>query len=91
MFFSNRGKVYRLKAYEVPEMGRAARGTPIINLIQIEQGEYIEAVIPVKDFDRDRYLFFATRHGIVKKQPWAILPTSAKEGCSPSICVTETN
>ncbi|AQS54429.1 DNA gyrase subunit A [Novibacillus thermophilus] len=67
MFFSNRGKVYRLKAYEVPEMGRAARGTPIINLIQIEQGEYIEAVIPVKDFDRDRYLFFATRHGIVKK------------------------
>ena len=68
MFFSNRGKVYRLKAYEVPEMGRAARGTPIINLIQIEQGEYIEAVIPVTNFDdEDHYLFFATRQGVVKK------------------------
>src|SRR5690606_37395424 len=50
LFFSNRGKVYRLKAYEIPELGRAARGTPIINLIQIEPGEYIHAVIPVKEF-----------------------------------------
>lgn len=67
LFFSNLGKVYRLKAYEVPEMGRAARGTPIVNLIQIARGEYIEAVIPVEDFADERYLFFATRHGIVKK------------------------
>ncbi len=69
MFFTNKGKVYRIKAYEVPELGRQARGTPVINLIQIEPGEIISAVIPVKDFDSDHYLFFATRRGIVKKTP----------------------
>jgi len=67
LFFSNRGKVYRLKAYEVPELSRTARGTPIINLIQIEPGEYIHAVIPVKEFAQDRMLFFATKHGVIKK------------------------
>ncbi len=67
LFFSNRGKVYRLKAYEVPELGRAARGTPLINLIQIEPGEYIHAVIPVKEFTHDKMLFFATKHGVIKK------------------------
>ncbi|SEM83518.1 DNA gyrase subunit A [Lihuaxuella thermophila] len=67
LFFSNKGKVYRLKAYEVPEFGRAARGTPIINLIQIDQNEHIYAVIPVKEFTDDKYLFFATAHGVVKK------------------------
>lgn len=67
LFFSNKGKVYRLKAYEVPEFGRAARGTPIINLIQIDQNEHIHAVIPVKEFTDDKYLFFATAHGVVKK------------------------
>ncbi|SDF48901.1 DNA gyrase subunit A [Fontibacillus panacisegetis] len=69
MFFTDRGKAYRLKAYEIPELGRTARGTPIINLIQIEQGETVNAVIPVERFDEDKYLFFATRHGIVKKTP----------------------
>ncbi|MDR6225358.1 DNA gyrase subunit A [Desmospora profundinema] len=69
LFFSNKGKVYRMKAYEVPELSRAARGTPIINLIQIDQGEYIEAVIPVKEFSPDYTLFFGTKHGIVKKTP----------------------
>ncbi|MFC4546818.1 DNA gyrase subunit A [Paenactinomyces guangxiensis] len=67
LFFSNKGRVYRLKAYEVPELGRAARGTAIINLIQIDQDEYIHAVIPVKEFTADTYLFFATAHGVVKK------------------------
>lgn len=67
LFFTNKGKVYRLKAYEVPEFGRAAKGTPIINLLNIEQGETISAVIPVKDFEEGRYLFMATRQGIVKK------------------------
>ncbi len=67
LFFSNKGKVYRLKAYEIPEMGRAARGTPIINLIQIDQGEYIHAIIPVKVFDSKSYLLFCTAQGIVKK------------------------
>jgi DNA gyrase subunit A len=71
MFFTNKGKVYRIKAYEIPELGRTARGTPIINLIQIESGEKINAVIPVEDFDADKNLFFATRQGIVKKTPLA--------------------
>ncbi|MCM3635632.1 MULTISPECIES: DNA gyrase subunit A [Paenibacillus] len=69
LIFTNKGKVYRLKAYEVPELGRTARGTPIINLIQIEQGETINAVIPVESFNDEQYLFFATKHGIVKKTP----------------------
>ncbi|QCT00737.1 DNA gyrase subunit A [Paenibacillus algicola] len=69
MFFTDKGKAYRLKAYEIPELSRTARGTPIINLIQIEQGETINAVIPVESFENNDYLFFATREGIVKKTP----------------------
>src|SRR5690625_3422159 len=67
LFFTNRGKVYRLKAYEIPELNRTARGTPIINLIEVESGEYIHAVIPVEEFEESKKLFFATRNGIVKK------------------------
>ncbi|MFP4975085.1 DNA gyrase subunit A [Paenibacillus sp. CN-4] len=69
MFFTDKGKVYRIKAYEIPELGRTARGTPVINLIQIEQGEKISAVIQVEEADSDKYLFFATKEGIVKKTP----------------------
>jgi len=69
LFFTNKGKAYRLKAYEIPELSRTARGTPIINLIQIEQGETVNAVIPIESFDPNQYLFFATRNGIVKKTP----------------------
>ncbi|WP_152395799.1 DNA gyrase subunit A [Paenibacillus guangzhouensis] len=69
MFFTNKGKVYKIKGYEIPDLSRTARGTPIINLIHIEQGETINAVIPVQQFDSDEYLFFATRQGIVKKTP----------------------
>lgn len=69
LFFTDKGKVYRLKAYEIPDLSRTARGTPIINLIQIEQGETVNAVIPVESFDPNRYLFFATKLGIVKKTP----------------------
>ncbi|PZE19096.1 DNA gyrase subunit A [Paenibacillus xerothermodurans] len=69
LFFTNKGKVYRLKAYEVPDLRRTARGTPIINLIQIEQGETINAVIPVESFDPEQHLFFATKNGLVKKTP----------------------
>jgi DNA gyrase subunit A len=70
MFITNKGKAYRIKAYEVPELGRTARGTPVINLIQIEQGERISAVIPIRDVeDTDKYLFFATKQGVVKKTP----------------------
>ncbi len=69
MFFTDKGKAYRLKAYEIPDLSRTARGTPIINLIQIEQGEKISAVIPVEDFNAAQNLFFATEQGIVKKTP----------------------
>jgi DNA gyrase subunit A len=69
MFFTNKGKVYKLKAYEIPELGRAARGTPIINLLQIEHGETVNAVIPVESFEGEQNLFFATKKGIVKKTP----------------------
>lgn len=67
LFFTNKGRVFRLKAYEIPDLSRTARGTPIINLIQIEQGETINAVIPVESFEPNQFLFFATRNGIVKK------------------------
>ncbi|MEK0315182.1 DNA gyrase subunit A [Cohnella sp. 56] len=69
LFFTNKGRVFRLKAYEIPDLSRTARGTPIINLIQIEQGETINAVIPVASFEPNQYLFFATKCGIVKKTP----------------------
>lgn len=69
MFFTDKGKVYRLKAYEIPDLSRTARGTPIINLIQIEQGETVNAVIPVEGFESEQYLFFATKNGLVKKTP----------------------
>ncbi|MFB5269449.1 DNA gyrase subunit A [Paenibacillus enshidis] len=69
MFFTDKGKVYRIKAYEIPDLSRTARGTPIINLIQIEQGESVNAVIPVEEFEDGKYLFFATRQGLIKKTP----------------------
>jgi DNA gyrase subunit A (EC 5.99.1.3) len=67
MFFTNQGRVYRLKAYEIPEAGRTARGTAIINLLQLMPEEKITAVIPVEEYKKDSYLFMATRKGLVKK------------------------
>ena len=69
MFFTNMGKVYRLKAYEIPEAGRTARGTAIINLLQLMPGERITAVIPISKFEEGHYLMMATRKGLVKKTP----------------------
>ena len=69
MFFTNTGRVYRLKAYEIPEAGRTARGTAIINLLQLMPGERITAVIPISKFEEGRYLMMATRKGLVKKTP----------------------
>ena len=69
MFFTNFGRVYRLKAYEIPEAGRTARGTAIINLLQRAPEEKISAIIPVKDYEKDDNLFMVTRKGIVKKTP----------------------
>lgn len=67
MFFTNTGRVYRLKAYEIPEAGRTARGTAIVNLLQLMPGEKITSIISLKEFEDDRYLFMATRNGMVKK------------------------
>ena len=67
MFFTNKGKVYRLKTYEIPEAGRTARGTAIVNLIQLTSGEKVTAVIPVREFEEDHYLFMATKSGMVHK------------------------
>lgn len=69
MFFTNYGRVYRLKAYEIPEASRTARGTAIINLLQLNPGEKISAIIPVKDYEDNKNLFMVTRNGIVKKTP----------------------
>ena len=69
MFFTNTGKVYRLKAYEIPEAGRTARGTAIINLLQLSPGEKITAVIPINKFEKGKYLTMATKKGLVKRTP----------------------
>ena len=69
MFFTNTGRVYRLKAYEIPEAGRTARGTAIVNLLQLMPGERITAVIPMRNFEEGRYLVMATKNGLVKKTP----------------------
>ncbi|MPQ27327.1 DNA gyrase subunit A [Bacillus paralicheniformis] len=69
LFFSNKGKVYRAKGYEIPEFGRTAKGIPIINLLEVEKGEWINAIIPVSEFDDESYLFFTTKHGISKRTP----------------------
>ena len=69
MFFTNMGRVYRLKAYEIPESSRTARGTAIVNLIQLQPEEKITAVIPINEYKEDHYLFMATKSGVVKKSP----------------------
>lgn len=69
MFFTNMGKVYRLKAYEIPEAGRTARGTAIVNLLLLQSGEKITSVIPIREFKEGKYLMMATRKGLVKKTP----------------------
>lgn len=69
MFFTNTGRVYRMKTYEIPESGRTARGTAIVNLLQLMPGEKITAAIPFKEYEDHKYLFMATKKGIVKKTP----------------------
>ncbi len=67
LFFTNAGRMYRIKAYEIPECGRQAKGTPVINLIPLEKDEKISATIPVREYAEGRYLIMATRNGIIKK------------------------
>ena len=69
MFFTNLGRAYRIKAYEIPEASRTARGTAIVNLLQLQANEYVTAGLALRNYDRGQYLFFATKNGIVKKTP----------------------
>ena len=80
MFFTNTGRVYRLKAYEIPEAGRTARGTAIVNLIQLQPGEKITATVPMKEFDEDKFLFMATKNGMVKRTPMKEYENVRKNG-----------
>lgn len=80
LFFTNKGRVYRQKGYEIPEAGRTAKGTAIINLLPIEQGEKITAVIPVKEFIEDHYMFMATNKGTVKKTNLKDFDSTRKSG-----------
>ncbi|WP_156289947.1 DNA gyrase subunit A [Oceanobacillus salinisoli] len=67
LFFTNKGKVYKAKGYEIPEFSRTAKGIPIVNMLQVESGEWVNAVISVSEYQEDAYLFFATKHGITKR------------------------
>ncbi|MRG87944.1 DNA gyrase subunit A [Salinibacillus xinjiangensis] len=67
LFFSNKGKVYKTKGYEIPEFGRTAKGIPIVNVLEVEKGEWINAVIAIEEFSEDWYLFFTTQYGISKR------------------------
>ncbi|MGF7186431.1 DNA gyrase subunit A [Desulfitispora alkaliphila] len=80
MVFTNKGKVYRLKVYEIPESSRQSKGTAIINLLGLTPAEVVTALIPVKTFDSDTYLFMATKNGIVKKTALSAYDTSRKDG-----------
>ncbi|MFT4106753.1 MAG: DNA gyrase subunit A [Lacrimispora sp.] len=80
MFFTNTGRVYRLKTYMIPEGSRTARGTAIVNLLQMLPGENITAIIPMKEYDDDKYLFMATRNGMVKKTPMKDYANVRKNG-----------
>jgi DNA gyrase subunit A len=80
LFFSNRGRVYRLKAHEIPRKDRTARGTAIVNLLPLQPGERIQAVIDTRDYETNRFLFFATRRGQVKKSKFNEYDSSLRSG-----------
>ena len=80
LFFSNKGKLYRLRGFEVPEAGRTAKGTAIVNLLSLDAGEKITAVIPITSFDDGQYLLMATRSGLIKKTPLKEYDSSRKTG-----------
>lgn len=80
LFFSTKGKMYRLKAYEIPEAGRTAKGTAIVNLLQLDSDEKITAAITLREFEEGKYLFFGTKHGVVKKTDLLAYNTARKGG-----------
>ena len=80
LFFTDKGRMYRLKAYEIPEAGRQAKGTAIVNLLEIEPGEKITAVIPIKEFSQGKYLLMTTKRGLIKKTVLMEYNTARKRG-----------
>ena len=80
LFFSNKGKMYRLRGFEIPEAGRTAKGTAIVNLLNLESGEKISAIIPLQNFASDKYLLMATRNGLIKKTPLPEYDSNRKTG-----------
>ena len=80
LFFSNKGKLYKLKGYEIPEAGRTARGTAIVNLLSLDSGEKVSAIIPIQNFAEGKYLLFATKNGIIKKTSLAEYNSARKTG-----------
>jgi DNA gyrase subunit A len=80
MFFTNKGRVYRIKTFEIPEASRTARGTAIVNLLQLEAGEKISAMIPIKEYEEDTNLFMVTKKGIAKKTPLSEYQNIRKNG-----------
>ena len=95
--FSSRGKLYWLKVYELPQAGRSARGKPLVNLLPLEEGERITAILPIKEFDPELYVFMATRRGVIKKtsldqfsRPRANGERTTKACASPAIATSAT-
>ena len=80
LFFSNKGKLYKLRGYEIPEAGRTARGTAIVNLLSLDAGEKVSAIIPIQNFAEGKYLLFATKNGIIKKTSLAEYNSARKTG-----------
>ena len=80
LFFSNKGKLYKLRGYEIPEAGRTARGTAIVNMLSLDAGEKISAIIPIQNFAEGKYLLFATRDGIIKKTALSEYNSARKTG-----------
>ncbi len=80
LFFTNQGKLYRLRGFEIPEAGRTARGTAIVNLLSLDPGEKVSAVIPIQNFAEGKYLLMATKHGLIKKTALAEYNSTRKTG-----------
>ena len=80
LFFSNKGKLYRLRGYEIPEAGRTAKGTAIVNLLSLDAGEKVSAIIPIQSFEDGKYLLMATKSGLIKKTPLKEYDSSRKTG-----------
>ncbi len=80
LFFSNKGKMYRLRGFEIPEAGRTARGTAIVNLLNLDAGEKVSAIIPIQNFAEGKFLLMATKNGLIKKTPLAEYDSNRKNG-----------